>query len=337
VETPLIESWLPAPDVVIDDDASVAVARERVRAVGASAGLARDLIETMALVASELLTNQLRHARGGCFSALLINRGGVPGIEVVAADRGAGLVDPSGALADGTSSSTGLGAGLGAVFRLADEVDVDVRVGEGTCFRARKLAVSPRFRTEIGVFGRPLPGEAVSGDDALVLRDGDVTALAVADGLGHGPYARIAAQRAVSTLRGSVGRGLDHVMREAERLVQGTRGATMAVVRFDRSATILEHAGVGDVGTRLERARRTTKLAGQAGTIGAGRLMGRSLRVDEEQVTPGDFVIIATDGVTSGADAVLAAGRHPLVVAHELVTHFSRAADDALAVVARLA
>lgn len=324
METSLIDQWLRQPDVLVTDDAAVSAAREHVRAVGA--GLANELCETMALIASELLTNQLRHASGGRFAAHRFERNGVAGIEVVAADRGPGLVDPPTALADRMASRGSLGAGLGAVFRLADEVDVDVRVGEGTCFRVRKLATSPRHRAEIGVFGRPCPGETVSGDDASFARLGDVTVIAVADGLGHGVLAREASARAVSTMTVSAP---GDCLREADRLLVGTRGATMVVLRCDRSLGVVEHGGVGDVVARIERDGRSSKLAGQSGTLGVGRLVGRTVRIDEETFTVGDVVIVATDGVTSAGDTVRAAGRHPLLVAHELVTSFSRASARA--------
>ncbi|MDP2342224.1 MAG: ATP-binding protein [Deltaproteobacteria bacterium] len=334
METSLIERWLPEPQVLITDDAAVSAARVHVREVGA--GLSTELVETMALVTSELLTNQLRHARGGRFAAHRFERDGVVGIEVVAADRGPGLVDPPGALADRSPGSPhkSLGAGLGAVFRLSDEVDVDVRVGEGTCFRVRKLASSPRYRSEIGVFARPYPGEAICGDDAAFVRLGDLSTIAVADGLGHGVAAREASARAMAALGPN---SPDDVLREAERVLVGTRGATMAVLRCDRTTGLLAHAGIGDVSVRLEGGGRSSKLAGQSGTIGRGRLApGRLLRVDEAPFSRGDVVIVVTDGVTSAADAVTAGARHPLLVAHHIVTSFSRAADDALALVARL-
>ncbi len=349
METSLIDGWLAQPEMLIIDEAGVVLAREHVRRVGRVAALPIELIETMALVASELVVNQLRHASGGRFSAFVIARDGVAGIEIIAADRGPGLINPPRALSDGDSSTGSLGAGLGAVFRLADEVDVDVRVGEGTCFRVRKFsalrpdarltAVSPggpRFRAETGVFGRPCPGERISGDDAAVVREGDTTGIAVADGLGHGPDAREASARAVSALRGSPEAGPEQVVRDADRLLRGTRGATMVVARWDRRAGVVEHAGVGDVGARLECAALDRSLAGQSGTLGVGRLSA-NVRVDREPVSARDAIIIATDGVTSTGGSVRTAGRHPLLVAHEIVTRFGRPNDDALVVVARFA
>ncbi len=339
MEASLIDVWLPEPDVLILDEASVAVARERVRAVAKEASLPVLLGETMALVASELLHNHLRHASGGRFLVRVIERDGVRGLEVIAADRGAGVEDPAaaieGAHARTSTKPSSLGAGLGAVFRLSDEVDVDIRVGEGTCIRARKLEQPPRFRSEVGIYARPCPGERTSGDDALFVRDGGCLALVVADGLGHGTKARTGAARAAALA--SVSRAPDETLQEAERALQETRGATVAVMRHQPQAGTLEHAGIGDVAARVECGRKTVGLPGQAGTVGVGRMRGKRIRLESVPVDAGDFVIVTTDGVASAGGAERVGLRHPILAAHALVAGYGRNTDDALAAVARLA
>src|SRR6185295_18454260 len=91
--------------------------------------------------------------------------------------------------------------GLSSVLRLADEVDFDVRIGEGTCVFARKLVEPPPHKSEVAIFGRPHVGERISGDDAAFVRDGSSLLIAVADGLGHGSEARAASGAAVSFVR----------------------------------------------------------------------------------------------------------------------------------------
>lgn len=342
----LLDRWLATPDVLVLDEASVAVARDRVREVGR--GFASNaMIETMALLASELLMNQLRHASGGRFAVHRIERDGVAGLEVVAADRGPGLADPAGAITGSPAGSRGgsLGAGVGAVFRLADEVDVDVRVGEGTCFRARKLATSPRHRAEVGIYGRPCPGESVSGDDAGFSRTepgGDVTSMVVADGAGHGMHAREAAARAVRMI--SATDDPAEIVRKAERtLVVGrqTRRAAMAVIRADAHTGVLRCAASGDVVVRVVRAVR----AGADGPTGCSGTGGRDDRsvcvvVDEDIIAAGDTIVVATDGVSSqGALSALRTSSrspHPILLAHAIVSASAREHDDALVVVARM-
>jgi hypothetical protein len=56
-----------------------------------------------------------------------LKRGGVGGLEVIAADLGPGIERPSIATQEKTKPSGSLGAGLAAVLRLADEVAFDNR------------------------------------------------------------------------------------------------------------------------------------------------------------------------------------------------------------------
>ena len=80
--------------IPILDDASISVARERVRQFVGEVGLSRDVIESIATAATELVRNQLLHASGGRFAVRSIERGGLRGLELVAADRGSGLANP---------------------------------------------------------------------------------------------------------------------------------------------------------------------------------------------------------------------------------------------------
>src|SRR4051812_21926657 len=119
----LISRWLGAGNqaLPIYDEASVSSARERVRETGRAAQLSDHLIESVALIASELTHNQPQHARQGYFLVRAVERDGIPGLEVVAADLGPGIPQPRTAIQDKVPTSVSLGAGLGAVCRLADE------------------------------------------------------------------------------------------------------------------------------------------------------------------------------------------------------------------------
>ncbi len=334
----LTERWLGGGDrLAIVDDAAVAVAREAVRSAGAAAGLDADQCERLAATVSELARNQLRHATGGAIAVCQVRRGGVAGIEIVAADRGAGIADPTAALAGVPRTAGSLGVGLSAVLRLADEVDADIRGGEGTCFRARVFAAAVA-RSEIAILGRPGPGDPVSGDDAEAIRDGDRVLVGVVDGLGHGPLARDAAQRAVGELSGGLRLALPDLLARCDEALSGSRGAVVSVARIDLTGGRLEHAGVGNVISRLHgsdgggRALLTT-----AGTLGVGRLP-RRIPCETAPFAPPQVLVVVSDGIVSRLDlsdepALLR--RHPLVVAHHVMTRFGRGTDDALVLVVR--
>jgi anti-sigma regulatory factor (Ser/Thr protein kinase) len=138
----LIRRWLgpDAQSIPIYDEASVSTARQRVRETGSQLNLGVELVESVALIASELTHNQLAHARQGYLVVRPLEREGIKGLEVTAADLGPGIARPAAAIQDQAARTSGsLGAGLSAVCRIADEVDFDNRLAEGTCIVARKF------------------------------------------------------------------------------------------------------------------------------------------------------------------------------------------------------
>src|ERR1051326_3733587 len=113
----LIDRWL-GPDshpIPIYDEASVSTARQRTREIGQHGDLSKELVESVALIASEITHNQLSHARHGYFAVKAIQRDGVKGLEVIAADMGPAIKKPHLAIQDNVFSTTeSLGAGVGA-------------------------------------------------------------------------------------------------------------------------------------------------------------------------------------------------------------------------------
>src|SRR5688572_17336802 len=148
----LISRWLgeESQSIPIYDEASVSSARQRVRETGHSLNLDKTLVESVALMASELTHNQLAHARRGYLAVKPIDRRGVRGLELIAADLGPGIERPEQAI-KGTlaTQSRSLSAGLGAVCRIADEVEFDDRIAEGICVVARKFEMKPPPYCEI--------------------------------------------------------------------------------------------------------------------------------------------------------------------------------------------
>jgi anti-sigma regulatory factor (Ser/Thr protein kinase) len=333
----LIEHWIGGlPAIDVRDAASVALVREEVRRVAARQGLDTRAAESLAAAASELGHNQLVHAHDGEIAVVPIERDGVPGVEVVAADRGPGIAEPADALL-GRVVGKGLGVGLSAAYRQVDELDVDVRHGEGTCLRARRFA-RPVRRSEVAVLGIPFPDEPESGDHGVVCRDGRSLFLGVADGLGHGRPARAAADAAVGTLLGGADRPLDELVAACDRALVHTRGAVLALCRMTLADRVLAHAGAGNITSRLLLRDGTLRtLASSARVVGGGLRPG-SLATETHTLHPDDTLILHSDGLRSRIelpDLRLLVRRPVLVVADALFKALYRGTDDALIIVAR--
>lgn len=324
----LLDHWLgDAARIAIRDDASVSEVREAIRAQAPLPALA---IERTAAAASELARNQLAHAVGGVIGIRRVERSGIAGIEIIAADRGQGIADPIAALRGSPRESGSLGVGLSATSRQADELDLDVRRGAGTCVRIRTFA-QPVKRSEVGIFAVPHPDELVIGDHAVVLRDVTGLILAVADGLGHGPAAREAADRAIEQVQR---RSIEDTLAAAHAAMAGTRGAVMSVAHLGDG---IEHGGVGNISARLIAVDGTARPFGSAaGTLGSA--FPRRVLVDRGALGPNEVFVMFTDGLTSRVDLThepALVRQHPIAIAQSLHARFGRGTDDALVAVVR--
>lgn len=332
-----VATWLgeAAEGIPVIDEASVALVRERVRSEAVRAGLGEIPTASLVNVASELAHNQRTHARSGVVVVRPVQRGEQRGLEVVAADRGAGVADVSRALEGKPSRAGSLGVGLAAVLELADEVDIDVRLGEGTCVWARKFdGPSPRRRPRVGVFGRSYPGERYSGDDAAFVRSGDALLVAVADGLGHSEPAREASVRAVRLVALDPVRSPEGLLAACDRALVRTRGAVMASARLEASGA-LTVAGVGNVGAHLYGPGASWRFGGSSYVLGSPG-GARRIAVEHHHVELRDVVVLFSDGIRSKLDL---AGEldllreHPAVIAQRVVERFARDDDDVLVMV----
>lgn len=330
------DAWIHGGDdaVSVIDAASVALVRERVREESARVGLDRVPTASIVNAASELAQNQLVHARGRrAVLVRAITRDGHKGVEVIAADEGDGIVDVARALDAHPKSHGSLGVGLAAASELADELDFDVRLGEGTCVRARKFDSYATRCRRVGVYGRPYPGERTCGDDASFERAESGLTFTVADGLGHGALAREASSLAVGLVPKSLDRTLDGLLEDAHRALQDSRGAVMVAGRLRPDEVDL--AGIGNITAHVYGPRKARRFAGTSFVVGS---RGDARRPTRESIAldPRDVVVVHSDGIRSGLDLseeLELLREHPIVVAQRVVERFARPDDDVLVMV----
>lgn len=342
METLLIEEWTGSSDgVLVLDEASLTVVRDRIREIASSSGVATAVVDRAVLVASELGRNQLRHALAGRILMRSVTRAEHRGLEITALDRGSGLADAASALDRLRARDAGsLGVGVGAVRRLSSEVDFDVRLGEGTRIQARVFGDDVPRRREVGIYGRPHPEEKVSGDHASFTRpDGtDDLVLVVTDGLGHGPLAREASHAAMSAVYEHASDGPEAIVAACERSLGGTRGVVMAVCRLAERSESMETASVGNIELAVCRPRDARRFGGSSAIVGGRGNRPVKVRTETTSVAEGDLVMMTSDGISSkvSIEQDLALLReHPIIVAQRIMERFGRKTDDALVLVAR--
>ncbi len=217
------------------------------------------------------------------------------------------------------------------MLELADEVDFDVRLGEGTCVWARKFAEAGPRRPRVGVFGRSFPGERVSGDDAAFLRSSAHLLVGVVDGLGHGDPARQASARAARALLALGDRAPDALLADCDRRLGRTRGAVMAVGSTGRSRGH-DVAGVGNVSAHAYGTGPAWRFGGSSFVLGAPGGAHR-IAVEKRKLGAREVLVLFTDGIRSRMDLTGELDllrEHPAVVAQRVVERFSRDDDDVL-------
>ena len=185
--------------------------------------------------------------------------------------------------------------------------------------------------------GAALEGEIESGDLHVVAGfDGGVL-VGVIDGLGHGPEAAEAAREAARILEELAGEPLSTLVEQCHQALRNTRGAVMTLASFDERASTMTWMGVGNVEAILLRSGRPDAPA-REGVALRGGVVGYhlpTLRESSLPVSPGDTLVLATDGIRSGFIAGLAGQGTPQEIADAILAGYARGSDDALVVVAR--
>lgn len=288
-----------------------------------------------AIIATELATNLVRHARGGRVFVQVPPFGGSSCLELIAIDTGPGVENLSKCLQDGFSTGGTAGTGFGAVRRLSNEFDAYSTIGKGTVVVSRLwpegTTSEPPF--VVGAVATPAPGETVCGDAWSVLQQDGSLAVIVADGLGHGPLARDAADRAIASFESHGLGASDAFYEKAHGNLTGSRGAAVARAVIGPSGRCA-FAGVGNIAGSLVGPEGSKGLASANGTVGV--VMSRR-GAELEYVFPSrGLLILHSDGITGRWSFDNYPGlrlRHPAVVAAVLLRDFLRGRDDATIVV----
>lgn len=332
------EAW----DIAVTDASQVHGAAAAAASAALAAGMGSNDLAACELLATELATNLVRHAVGG---RLLINLAGQGGVQIVAVDRGPGIADVAASMADGFTTGTSLGAGLGACRRGASQFDLYSRTGQGTVVLTRvgPASAEPTGPTEVGGIITPHPDESVVGDGFGLAWEGDRMTVGVVDGLGHGVEAAEARQAALELMEQQPALDSGGLLREIDIGLRATRGAAAAIAQIDGWARRLSFAGMGNVNGRLFGPGADQALVSRPGILGVGQGVGVTARPRPHRLVSAGWIapsvlVLHTDGITSRwnpADYPGADHHHPAVLAALIWRDALRGNDDATVVVVR--
>jgi anti-sigma regulatory factor (Ser/Thr protein kinase) len=329
---------MSGPNVVlaVHDPSQVGTARRAAVVEAERLGAGESDTGKVALIVTELATNLARHGGGG---ELLLRSLTEPvvGLEIVAIDRGPGMTDVEHALRDGYSTGGTIGVGLGAVPRIADRCEIFSLDGAGTVVLAR-VRLAPGGRpSEVAIAGVSVPrhGESVCGDAWAWAGNGQGWSVLVADGLGHGPDAAVAAAEAVRIFRGHTAEPAADIMAAAHAAMRHTRGAAVGIAEVRPARGELTFTGVGNVGGALLTANRSRSLVSHAGIVGHEC---RKIQTFSYPWSKGSVLVLHSDGLQTRwtLDRYPALRlRDPALLAAVLYRDFARGRDDVTVVAGR--
>jgi anti-sigma regulatory factor (Ser/Thr protein kinase) len=287
------------------------------------------------IVATELATNLVKHARDGVVA--LASAADAPGdMLLVAVDRGPGISDLARSFTDGFSTAGSPGTGLGAIRRLAYATDV-VSGADGTVMvaelRSRGAATGAHWPIRLAGFGVPKDGQLVNGDAwAHRWLDGRL-AIIVCDGLGHGYEANKSATRAIECFHGEGWETPKDLLELADEALRPTRGAAAAVALVDPKVRRVRFCGVGNIVAGVIADGRAHHMVSHNGILGAA-----SRIAEFEYAWPqGATLMMHSDGLVSRWQLQRWDGiwrRHPALIAGMAYRDLARGTDDAVVVVA---
>jgi hypothetical protein len=315
-------------------------------------------------VLTEAATNILKHAGHGELLVRTLDGG----VELLALDSGPGMADVHAALSDGHSTAGTPGTGLGAIRRLSNQVALWSQPGHGTVLRVLvQKPGAPRAALsgpEIGGVCVAYPGEEMCGDGWQAQSDPGGFTLAVADGLGHGAQAHVAATAALEVLRRRAGLLPAALMELSHAALRPTRGAALALARFDFVRASVSFCGTGNISavaygtgrpglagaasSSISSSISSSHLAGAQSDVrpsyqlvSRNGIVGHTMRGTQEfelAWRPHSLLILHSDGVGTrwDLDAWPGLAHQPaVVIAAVLYRDFSRRRDDATVVVVK--
>ncbi|WP_085683971.1 MULTISPECIES: ATP-binding protein [unclassified Pseudomonas] len=321
--------------LLMEDSSQIGHARRTAQQLAERHGFDERDAGRVALVATELASNVLKHAGRGEIHLRLIPRLSGFGIEMLAVDRAQGFVLDD-CLADGYSTGGTQGIGLGAISRQAEVFDVFAD-SRGAVLLARLYRSDDRQPDlRYGVSQHSLHNDPACGDVWHLTYDRSHISALLIDGLGHGEEAERAARAGEQAFARAPFTDPVELMEDLHRDMIGTRGGAVAFAQFNGERDQLTFAGVGNIGASLIAADKSRGMASHPGIVGA---QYRKARPFDYAHVNGHLLIMYSDGLQSRWNLQDYPGlvhRHPAVIATLLHRDFCRGRDDVTVLVVAL-
>lgn len=212
-------------------------------------------VNQLDLIVAEMTSNLFKYADQGEILLGVFENGGSPYIELISIDNGPGIANPSRMMQDGVSTTNTMGHGLGSMKRLSDKFELYSVLGWGTVVLSRLYQDEAEAKRKKTLSIHPLvlskPGEQTSGDGMYYKQTSKYLKLMLADGLGHGPEANLAANQAAEAFEACKEFSPSETIRYMHREIKKSRGAVMNIICYEPASNQWTTAGVGNIMVRF--------------------------------------------------------------------------------------
>lgn len=305
-------------------------------------GFSPERIGNLDIIISELSSNLLKFGvRGRELLWKVIHQRGQTGIEIIAIDKGPGIIQLNQALQDGYSSSGTAGEGLGAIKRLSNFFDIYSQPDKGTvvlcrCFEKKEQATKiPSFTT--GAVSVAKPGEKECGDGYHLTYHPkkNLFRILLVDGLGHGHDAHLAAQAALEQYKKRSTQKPAFALEQIHQAIRNTRGVVGLAISLDIAQQKLTYSGIGNISGKITAWDKPISMLSTNGTLGHN-----TSRIQEREISwqRGQRLIMHSDGIHSRSDLSTfpQSEKHdPTILAACIYRDYSRNNDDATVIVSK--
>jgi len=317
-------------------ESSLILLRSKLVAITQRLGVSALKQENMLLVASELVSNNVKHAAGRGMIQLWKQPGNV--LDLLSLDYGPGIANLAGAEVDGFSSVSTLGKGLGAIRRLSDECYIytqqqrseQQKKWTGTVIMARfhldKESKEAKSGFKFGLYSRSLSDERYNGDRIYLKRVGKMLRWLHLDGLGHGEEAQAATADLAMHLQNY--ESPEAILETVDHQLVNTRGAVAITGEIDLAKYNLRVSGVGDMTAHIYDQEQIQHITFAPGILGREH---RTMTGVQAEFGKKHVIITASDGIRRNWDTSNFSGlfnQHPQLIAYTLGNIMGRISDD---------
>lgn len=296
------------------------------------------------IILSEITSNLIKHAQRGELLYKISSNEKTSTFDVICIDNGPGMQDSLSMMKDGVSTTGTLGQGLGALKRLSTLFHLYSIPGWGTVLYSSLSSHNPalphdkaRMDLDVKAVCISKPPEVVCGDGCRVRQINNGVQILFADGLGHGPHAKEAVDKAGDFFLSCDDIEPVAIIRQMHDVVRNTRGLVLSLASFERDTREWKICGVGNILTKFHSGITNKIYFPYNGAVGL--TIPNSMKASTFPIEKNQHLIMCSDGIKTRWEltkypAILR--NHSLILAAALYKDFSRGTDDASVLVAKV-